>query len=56
MSRTKDNHRPLLSGIEITSRIGETNLRYVGAGTLTGLATRNSDGKKVLVTNSENRG
>ena len=48
MSRTRDNHRPLLSGILITSRIGATNLRYAGSGTLTGLATRNSDDKKVL--------
>ena len=37
-------HRPLLSGIRIKSPGN-------GAGTLTGLATRNSDGKKVLVTN-----
>ena len=50
MTRTEDNHRPLLSGLRITNRIGATILRYAGAGTLTGLATR-KDGKKVLVTN-----
>ncbi|MCY3542781.1 MAG: hypothetical protein OXH22_01865 [Chloroflexi bacterium] len=51
MSRTRDKHRPLLSGLRIMSRIGEINTLLVGSGTFTGLATRNSDGKKVLVTN-----
>ena len=51
MGRARDNHRPLVSGIRIKSRIGRHDLQRVGAGTLTGLATRRADGKKVLVTN-----
>ena len=52
MSGTGNLHRPLLSGIKITSRMGSPiSHRYVGEGTLTGLATRNSDRKKMLVTN-----
>ena len=58
MPVTSKSHRPLSSGLRITSRnpsgvpslaLGEE--REVGAGTLTGVATRNSDGKQVLVTN-----
>ena len=37
MAKTKARHRPLLAGIGIRTSGG-------GAGTLTGLATRNSDG------------
>ena len=51
MGGTRDKHRPLLSGIQIKSGTGRHSVRSVGAGTLTGLATRNSDGRKVLVTN-----
>ena len=51
MTRTRDKHRPLVSGLLILSRIGATNTVHVGSGTLTGLATRDSNGKKVLVTN-----
>ena len=56
MTRTRDEHRPLVSGIHVKSGIYEIRrgvhaVWSVGAGTLTGLATRNSDGKKVLVTN-----
>lgn len=40
-------HRPLRAGVGFTTPIGSGR----GVGTLTGLATRNSDGKKVLVTN-----
>ena len=51
MSGTRDYHRPLVSGIQVKSGTGSSSIRTVGAGTLTGLATRNSDGKKMLVTN-----
>ena len=51
MGGTRDKHRPLLGGIQIKSGTGRHSVRSVGAGTLTGLATRNSDGRKVLVTN-----
>ena len=45
-------HRPLASGIRIRSGKKKGNgLETIEGGTLTGLATRNSDGKKVLVTN-----
>ena len=44
MGDTTSFHRPLVAGIGIRASDGT-------AGTLTGLATRNSDGKKVLVTN-----
>ena len=44
MELTLDSHRPLVAGIGISASGGNY-------GTLTGLATRNSDGKKVLVTN-----
>ena len=55
MSGLSERHRPLLSGINITSRTGNP-LRHtqVGSGTLTGLATKmTDDGKEklVLVTN-----
>ena len=51
MSGTRDYHRPLVSGIHMQSGTGSFSIRTVGAGTLTGLATRNSDVKKMLVTN-----
>ena len=56
MSRASEHHRPLVSGIRIQSgkdetRRGVRSIWSVGAGTLTGLATRNSDGKRMLVTN-----
>ena len=51
MTRTEDRHRPLLSGIKIISGTGQGPIQRISAGTLTGVATRNSDGKKVLVTN-----
>ena len=51
MGATRSYHRPLVSGIQIKSGTGSSSIRTVGAGTLTGLATRNSDGKKMLVTN-----
>ena len=53
MGATNDHHRPLLSGILVKSarKVGD-QLQYISTGTLTGLATRNSDSKKkVLVTN-----
>lgn len=52
MTVTSAYHRPLVSGIEIKSgkKVGSA-LKGIKAGTLTGLATRNFDGKKVLVTN-----
>ena len=56
MSKASEYHRPLVSGIRIQSgkdetRRGVRSIWSVGAGTLTGLATRNSDGMKLLVTN-----
>ncbi len=51
MGEPRDYHRPLVSGIQIKSGTGPFSIRTVGAGTLTGLATRNSDGKKMLVAN-----
>ena len=52
MGRPRFHHRPLVSGIRIKStRSGGGQHRYLETGTLTGLATRNSDGRKVLVTN-----
>ena len=60
MGSTDANHRPLLSGTRITTRHrlpgpvlpGETPQSvHLSAGTLTGLARRNSDGQKMLVTN-----
>ena len=50
MGITSDSHTPLLSGIRIQSRTGTTNPQFAGAGTLTGLAIRHSDRKKMLVT------
>ena len=44
MGERTTHHRPLVAGIGISASSG-------AKGTLTGLATRNSDGKKVLVTN-----
>ena len=47
-------HRPLMPGIKIWTKTPRTNgtdgTDDVRDGTLTGLATRNSDGKDVLVT------
>ncbi len=52
MSGRTELHRPLLSGVRITSRIGNPlSHTHVGGGTLTGLAVRNSDKKRMLVTN-----
>ena len=51
------NHRPLFSGLKVTSRRpappSEAPGETVGitSGTLTGVATRDSDGVQVLVTN-----
>ena len=43
MGLSNTRHRPLVAGVEISASDGNS-------GTLTGLATRDSDGKKVLVT------
>ena len=52
MGLPKEYHRTLVSGIKIMSgRKGAPQLPQIPTGTLTGLATRNSDGKKMLVTN-----
>ena len=52
MTWTGERHRPLLSGIRILSGTeGRYAIGQDGAGTLTGLATRNSDGRKMLGTN-----
>ncbi len=54
---TKQYHRPLVSGIHIASgrevedESLQPRLEHIASGTLTGLATRQIDGKKVLVTN-----
>ena len=45
MGNRTERHRPLLAGLKITSS------DQGGSGTLTGLATRYADGKRVLVTN-----
>ena len=51
MGETSDHHRPLTSGIRIQSaRTVGGQTEHIDSGTLTGPATRNSDGKKVLVT------
>ena len=51
MKRPRDPPRPLVSGLGIRSYTGTPGrLSHVGRGTLTGVATRNSDCKKVLVT------
>ena len=44
MGRAREKHRPLLSGIGVKSSAHDSH------GTLTGLATRYEDGKRVLVT------
>ncbi len=52
MTRARDKHRPLRSGLRIESWAGTRYVpRYVEAGTLRGLATRDSNGRSVLVTN-----
>ena len=50
MPETDAQHRPLVSGIEIKSgkEVGN-QLQHITTGTLTGLATRTFDNKKVLV-------
>ena len=53
MPSQHEKHRPVIGGIMISvafTRLGNSLLQQ-GKGTLTGLATRDSDGKKVLVTN-----
>ena len=52
MGQTNTEHETLVAGIRIESKedVGGTFRNY-GGGTLTGLATRNADNKKVLVTN-----
>ena len=45
MGNRTESHRPLLAGIRVKSSAHD------GYGTLTGLATRYEDGKRVLVTN-----
>ena len=45
MGELHEHHSPLLAGIKVASSAD------INPGTLTGLATRNSDGKRVLVTN-----
>ena len=52
MSATNRFHRPLVAGVQVMSAATvQGQLTTVSGGTLTGLATRNSDGKRVLVTN-----
>ena len=52
MGITKTYHRPLVSGIAVLSgKTVENRIEIIETGTLTGLATRNSDNAKVLVTN-----
>ena len=52
MGATNTRHRPLVGGILVTSAVTVGDqLRVQGGGTLTGLATRNSDNKKVLASN-----
>ena len=52
MGATNAFHRPLVSGVWIESvKEVDNSPKAFSRGTLTGLATRNSDGKKVLVTN-----
>ena len=51
MVETNKSHRPLLSGIWVTSaKMVDGVLKPIQSGTLTAVATRNSDNKKVLVT------
>ena len=45
MGELHERHNTLLAGVKVVSSAD------VLPGTLTGLATRNSDGKRVLVTN-----
>ena len=57
MGEIDRKHRPLLSGVRIWSGIREGLLNRVRAihdGTLTGLATRDGDNRRVLVTNMHN--
>ena len=49
MGNANTVHRPLMAGLEIRSKIPGSN--QSNRGTLTGLATRNSNGEKVLVSN-----
>ena len=51
MAGLRDYHRPLMAGIKIDSKYGKKhNVRHIEGGTLTGLATRLSDFKSMLVT------
>ena len=44
-------HRPLVAGIQVKSAENiDGELAYIDTATLAGVATRNLDGKKVLVT------
>ena len=49
MGVVSSRHRPLMAGLQILAPGSRPGTRAYG--TLTGLATRNSDGKRVLVTN-----
>ena len=52
MTATNEEHRPLVSGILVTTaRRVRNNLQPINGGTLTGLA-RKPDGTKVLVTST----
>lgn len=52
MTKPNELHRPVTSGLRIESAKMVNGVpEYTNFGTLTGLATRNSDGAKVLVTN-----
>ena len=52
MTERWKRHRPLLSGLRIDALKNENGTyTKINGGTLTGLATRNSDNKKLLVTN-----
>ncbi len=52
MAHASRYHRPLMSGVKIITnrRIGDGTIGISAGGTLTGLARRNSDNEKVLVT------
>ncbi len=56
MGLVNSKHRPMLSGVGINSRgplpgLAPGDRRDLGSGTFTGVATRRSDGKQMLVTN-----
>ena len=57
MSVPEASHRPLLAGLKIHAGVPKgtgKDANYFASGTLTGLATRDADGKPVLVTNAHN--